>query len=72
MDGPASPDEDDLMTRLQVARLFGVTSAAVANWAHRKTPVLTEIRNADNEPRYRRAEVDKLYKNGFPYGVPRD
>jgi MerR HTH family regulatory protein len=48
----------DLMTRRQVARLFGVTSAAVATWARRGR--LPEVRNEAGRPRYRRADVEEL------------
>jgi hypothetical protein len=49
---------EDLMTRRQVAWLFGVTSAAVASWARRgRRP---EIRNEAGRPRYRRADVEVL------------
>jgi DNA-binding transcriptional MerR regulator len=50
------------MTRRQVARLFGVTSAAVATWARRGR--LPEIRNEDGRPRYRRADVEALLCHG--------
>ena len=50
--------DEDLMTRRQVASLFGVTSAAVATWARRGR--LPEIRNEDGRPRYRRADVEAL------------
>ena len=53
-DGP----DEDLMTRRQVATLFGVTSASVATWARRGR--LPEVRNEDGKPRYRRADVEAL------------
>ena len=53
----------DLMTRRQVARLFGVTSAAVATWARRGR--LPEVRNEAGRPRYRRADVEELQQSGF-------
>jgi MerR HTH family regulatory protein len=53
---------EDLMTRRQVARLFGVTSAAVATWARRGR--LPEIRNEAGRPRYRRADVEALRRHG--------
>jgi hypothetical protein len=59
---------DDLMTRREVAYLFGVTSSAVANWAHRKTPVLAEVRDAEGRPRYKRTEVQALHASGFRGG----
>ena len=51
------------MTRRQVAFLFRVTSQAVAAWARRGR--LTEVRNADGKPRYRRAEVEELFRSFF-------
>jgi predicted site-specific integrase-resolvase len=58
-----SDDTDsDLMTRRQVARLFGVTSATVATWPRRG--VLTEVRNEAGRPRYRRADVEELFRVG--------
>jgi predicted site-specific integrase-resolvase len=53
---------EDLMTRRQVASLFGVTSAAVATWARRGR--LPEIRNEAGRPRYRRADVEALILRG--------
>ena len=55
------PDEDDLMTRRQVAMLFRVTSAVVATWARRGR--LPEVRNEDGRPRYRREEVEQLFRS---------
>jgi hypothetical protein len=63
-----SDDDDDLMTRFEVAMKFRVTSAAVAAWTRRKRPLLTEVRTADNKPRYRRREVDSLFAAVFPQG----
>lgn len=54
---------EDLMTRRQVASLFGVTSAAVATWARRGR--LPEVRNEAGRPRYRRADVDALFRSGM-------
>ena len=51
------------MTRRQVASLFGVTSAAVATWARRGR--LPEVRNEAGRPRYRRADVETLLRNGL-------
>jgi hypothetical protein len=42
-------DAEDLMTRRQVAYLYGVTSAAVAAWARRG--LLREVRDQDGRPR---------------------
>jgi transposase len=80
---PAGLNADaDLMTRRQVARLFGVTSAAVATWARRGR--LPEVRNEAGRPRYRRADVEELrqsvsarastaarYRAVFPAGTGR-
>jgi hypothetical protein len=49
---------EDLMTRSEVASLFGVTSAAVATWARRGR--LPEVRNEASRPRYRRTDVEAL------------
>jgi len=61
---PAAPavTGEELMTRRQVASLFGVTSAAVATWARRGR--LPEVRNEDGRPRYRRADVEALFRSG--------
>ena len=53
---------EDLMTRRQVASLFRVTSAAVASWARRGR--LPEVRNEVGKPRYRRADVEELFRSG--------
>ena len=57
---------EEVMTRRQVAFLFRVTSQAVAAWARRGR--LTEVRNANGKPRYRRAEVEELFRNSFTGG----
>jgi len=54
-------DEDDLMTRREVAFLFRVTSAVVATWARRGR--LPEVRNEDGRPRYRREDVEQLFRS---------
>jgi predicted site-specific integrase-resolvase len=54
---------EDLMTRRQVASLFRVTSAAVASWARRGR--LPEVRNEAGLPRYRRADVEALFRSGL-------
>jgi MerR HTH family regulatory protein len=59
---------EDLMTRRQVASMFRVTSAAVATWARRGR--LPEIRNEAGRPRYRRADVEALFRAGFRRGRP--
>jgi predicted site-specific integrase-resolvase len=55
--------DGDLMTRRQVACLFRVTSAAVATWARRGQ--LPEVRNETGRPRYRRADVEELFRQGL-------
>jgi predicted site-specific integrase-resolvase len=52
---------EDLMTRRQVAFMFRVTSAAVATWARRGQ--LPEVRNEAGMPRYRREDVEELFRN---------
>jgi predicted site-specific integrase-resolvase len=54
----ASPDRD-LMSRHQVAVMFRVTSALVAQWARRGR--LRELRDEAGRPRYRRADVEGLF-----------
>jgi len=54
---------EDLMTRQQVAYLFRDTSAAVAKWARRG--LLPEVRDGAGRPRYRRADVEELFRSGF-------
>ena len=58
--GPAAAEGEDLMTRRQVAMLFRVTSAVVATWARRGR--LPEVRNSDGRPRYRRGDVEQLFR----------
>jgi transposase len=63
---PAMTDDrmtEDLMTRRQVASMFGVTSAAVASWARRGR--LLEVRNEAGRPRYRRSDVEALFRSGM-------
>ena len=55
--------DEELMTRKQVAYLFRVTSSAVATWARRGR--LPEVRNQAGRPRYRRADVEALFRSGF-------
>ena len=55
--------DDDLMTRRQIAYLFGVTSSAVAMWARRGR--LPEVRDEAERPRYRRADVEALMRRGL-------
>jgi Helix-turn-helix domain len=59
---PPGCAREDLMTRRQVASLFRVTSAAVASWARRGR--LPEVRDEAGKPRYRRADVEMLFRNG--------
>jgi hypothetical protein len=54
--------DEDLMTRRQVAVVFRVTSAAVATWARRGR--LPEVRDEAGRPRYRRADVEALFRGG--------
>ena len=54
---------EDLMTRRQVAVLFRVTSASVASWARRGQ--LPEVRNETGRPRYRRADVEVLFRSAM-------
>ena len=61
--GDISPDLTDgeaLMTRHEAAVLLGATSEAVARWA--RSGRLPEIRDDDGHPRYRRADVEALYR----------
>jgi len=50
------------MTRRQVATMFRVTSAAVATWARRGR--LPEVRDEAGKPRYRRADVEAMFRSG--------
>lgn len=59
---------EDLMTRREVAFLFRATSQAVAAWARRGR--LTEVRDAEGKPRYRRAEVEELFQGVSSRGEP--
>jgi len=61
-------DDNDLMTRAEVARKFKVTSETVAKRARRKVPVLTEVRTTEDRPGYRRREVEELFRSGFRGG----
>lgn len=55
-------NNEDLMTRRQVAYLFRVTPAAVAHWARRGR--LHEVRDQSGRPRYRRCDVEDLLQSG--------
>jgi hypothetical protein len=59
---------EELMTRREVAAMFGVTSATVAQWARRG--LLPEIRGEDGRPRYRRADTEELHRSGEQAGTP--
>lgn len=56
-------DDEDLMTRREVAAMFSTTPQVVAYWARRGR--LTEVRIAEHKPRYRRGEVQALWDSGF-------
>ena len=62
---PDETDDEDLMTRQQVAELFRTSPQVVAYWARRNPPRLTEVRTANGKPRYRRADVQALWDSGF-------
>jgi hypothetical protein len=64
-------DGEDLMTRREVAVKFGITSQLVGRWARRRRPMLTEVRDAEGRPRYRKAEVEALHATGFRGGRQR-
>jgi hypothetical protein len=64
----SAPAAGELMTRREVAYLFSVTSATVAQWA--RSGKLAEIRGEDGRPRYRRPEVEALHRSRFG-GRPR-
>ena len=59
---PGRGTDGDLMTRHQVAVMFRVTSALVAQWARRGK--LTEVRDETGRPRYRRGDIEDLYRRG--------
>jgi predicted site-specific integrase-resolvase len=54
---------DDLMSRRQVAYVFGVSLPAVAKWA--RCGLLLEVRNEVGRPRYRCADVEELRHTGI-------
>ena len=56
----ASNIDGDLLTRQQVAYLFGETSAKVAMWARRGR--LPEVRDEAGKPRSQRADVQALLR----------
>lgn len=59
---------EELLSRREVATMFGVTSAAVAQWAQRG--LLPEIRGGDGKPRCRRADASELNRSGQQAGAP--
>lgn len=59
-----SPSQDR-MTRSQVARKFGVSTATIKNWARRSEVPLTEEKDSWGKPYYRCTEVELLYASGF-------
>jgi len=61
--------DEELMTRRQVAAVFRVTSAAVATWARRGR--LPEVRDEVGRPRYRRADVEALFRGTGTRRSPR-
>ena len=52
----------EMMTRREVAVMFGVTSEAVARW--QRSGLLHGERGADGKVRYPRAEAEALYRSG--------
>lgn len=60
---PNDNDDEDLMTRKQVAEMFRTTPQVVAYWARRGT--VNEVRTASNKHRNRRGEVQALWDSGL-------
>ena len=58
------PAGGELLTRREVAALFGVTSQVIARWA--RAGRLAEIHGDDGRARYRRSEAEALRQSGFP------
>ena len=56
---------EDLMTRREVAYKFRVHSATVKNWSRSNKVALTEVKDDQDRPRYRRSEVEALFESGF-------
>lgn len=55
---PPAPSDDDLITRAQVAQLFGVKESTVSTWLCRGDPRLPpHIRVGHNYLRWRRGDV---------------
>lgn len=69
--GPPATDDEGLMTRREVAYRFRVHSATVKNWARSSAVALTEVKDGQGRPRYRRAEVEALFGSGFRGFEPR-
>jgi hypothetical protein len=60
------PEQDNQwMTRQQVAYRFGVASITIKNWARSAKVALTEYKDDKGKPRYKRAEVEALRASGF-------
>ncbi len=63
--------KDEWMTRQEVAYKFAVASVTVKNWAKSPKVALTEVKDDEGKPRYRRSEVEALYATGFHGLVPK-
>ena len=61
----ADEPEQDWMTRREVAYRFAVASVTVKNWAKSAKVALTEFKDGEGKPRYKRSEVEALYATGF-------
>jgi hypothetical protein len=60
------PEQDDeWMTRREVAYRFAVASVTVKNWAKSPRVALTEFKDDEGKPRYKRSQVEALYATGF-------
>jgi hypothetical protein len=57
---PVTDNDEDLMTRCEVASRFRVHSATVKNWARSNAVALTAVHDDQGKPRYRRSEVQAL------------
>jgi hypothetical protein len=66
-DAAAEPSEtaDAWMTRREVAYRFAVASITVKNWARSEKVALTEYKDDEGKPRYKRSEVEALRASGF-------
>lgn len=56
-----TPDDDDVYTPAEVARLFRVDPKTVTRWA--ASGRLKSIRTPGGHRRYRKSEVDRLRRN---------